>query len=92
MSEENQDGFFDVVRRKIADGSMNMLDFGYIDADGWHPPQFTITTLSEAKELLKSYSPEEVRQLWESGAFTKPIPPDVKAYFIDRILNGPEND
>jgi len=52
----------------------------------------TITTLYEAKELLKSYSPEEIRQLWESGAFTKPIPPDVKAYFIDRILNGPEND
>jgi len=52
----------------------------------------TITTLSEAKELLKSYSPEEIRQLWENGAFTKPIPSDVKAYFIDRILNGPEND
>jgi hypothetical protein len=50
------------------------------------PTKITITTKAQAEELLKTYSIEEVRQLWENGAFETPLPPEVKGYFVDRLM------
>jgi hypothetical protein len=52
------------------------------------PEQVHIQTIEDAQELLSDYSLEEVRQLWENGAFVSPIPPEVKAYFVQRFIEG----
>lgn len=56
------------------------------------PAKITITTKAEAEALLKTYSAEEIRQLWENGAFPSPLPPAVKEFFIELLLNPPEKD
>lgn len=69
------------------------------DADDWNgsPDRcigeptldtITITTKAEAEELLSTYTLEEVRQLWENGAFASPIPSEVKSYFVQRFIEG----
>ena len=50
-----------------------------------------LRTKEEAAELLSTYTPEEIRQLWENGAFdgnTKAL----KEYLFDRIMNGDLED
>ena len=56
------------------------------------PERVTITTKQEAQDLLKTYSAEEIRQLWENGAFPSPLPPDVKEFFVQLLLNQPKKD
>jgi len=50
--------------------------------------QVHIHTIEDAQELLSDYSLEEVRQLWENGAFVSPLPSEVKAYFVKRFIEG----
>ena len=52
------------------------------------PEQVHIHTIADAQELLSDYSLEEVRQLWENGAFVSPMPPEVKSYFVQRFIEG----
>lgn len=47
----------------------------------------TLTTTDEASELLRKYSAEEIRQLWESGAFGD-SPKAVKDYLLARLIAG----
>ena len=54
--------------------------------------KITIRTKKEAEELLSKYTIEQVRQLWENGAFESPLPEEVKEYFIQRLLNPSEKD
>ena len=56
------------------------------------PERITITTKAQAEELLKTYSIEEIRQLWENGAFASPLPTAVKEFFVQLLLNQPEKD
>jgi hypothetical protein len=53
-----------------------------------YPEQVHIQTIEDAQELLSDYSLEEVRQLWENGAFVSPIPSEVKSYFVQRFIEG----
>lgn len=46
-----------------------------------------IATIEEAKDLLSKYSAEEIRQLWENGAFGT-SPKAVKDYLNERLLGG----
>ena len=46
-----------------------------------------ITTQAEAEELLSTYTTEEVRTLWERGAFGD-SPKAVKEYLQERIARG----
>jgi len=52
------------------------------------PEQVYIHTIEDAQELLSKFSLEEVRQLWENGAFASPIPSEVKSYFVQRFIEG----
>ena len=52
------------------------------------PEQVHIHTIADAQELLSKYSLEDVRQLWENGAFASPIPSEVKSYFVKRFIEG----
>lgn len=46
-----------------------------------------IKTHDEAEELLATYSVEEIRQLWEAGAFGD-TPLAVSQYIFTRITHG----
>ena len=52
------------------------------------PEKITITTKAEAEELLRAYTIEQVRTMWENGAFQHPLPPEVKEYFAQRLIRG----
>ena len=52
------------------------------------PEQVHIHTIADAQELLSKFSLEEVRQLWENGAFVSQLPSEVKAYFVQRFIEG----
>lgn len=56
------------------------------------PEKITITTKAEAEALLSTYTVEQVRQLWENGAFASPLPPEAKEYFVQLLLNPPKTD
>jgi hypothetical protein len=49
---------------------------------------FQKLSLSEAKEHLVRYSVEELRQLWERGAFGRPLSAELKSYIVTRITTG----
>lgn len=46
----------------------------------------TLSSTEEAHELLKTYTPEEVRQLWENGAFEGNTEA-LKDYLFQRIVD-----
>jgi hypothetical protein len=52
------------------------------------PEQVHIHTIADAQELLSKFSLEDVRQLWENGAFVSPLPSEVKSYFVKRFIEG----
>ena len=52
------------------------------------PEKITITTKAEAQDLLTKYTLEQVRQMWENGAFQHPLPQEVKDYFVQRLISG----
>ena len=52
------------------------------------PDTINIRTIEDAQELLSKFSLEDVRQLWENGAFVSPMPPEVKSYFVQRFIEG----
>jgi hypothetical protein len=67
---------------KMVNGEMVVDDLVSVD----------ITTKEEAQELLNSYGPEVIRAMWENGAFPSPLPPEVKEYFVQLLLNPPKTD
>lgn len=54
------------------------------------PEKVHITTREQAEDLLKTYTIEQVRQLWENGAFQSPLPPEVREYFVSLLLSPPK--
>lgn len=52
------------------------------------PEKVSITTLDQAKELLSTYTLEQVRIMWDNGAFEHPLPKEVKEYFLQRFITG----
>lgn len=46
-----------------------------------------LQSTEEAAELLRTYSPEEIRQLWENGAF-KGNTNALQDYLFKRIMEG----
>lgn len=52
------------------------------------PTKVEVTTKAEAEELLRTYTLEQVRQMWENSAFQHPLPPEVKEYFVRRLITG----
>ena len=52
------------------------------------PEKVSITTLDQAKELLSTYTLEQVRIMWDNGAFEHPLPKEVKEYFLQRFIAG----
>lgn len=46
-----------------------------------------INTHDEADELLRTYTVEQIRQLWEDGAFGD-SPKAVKDYLYTRVIHG----
>lgn len=52
------------------------------------PPEhrISLTTRADCDELLSTYTIEEVRQLWENGAFVTPLNKEVLDYFVQRIM------
>ena len=51
------------------------------------PDHLTIADHDEAEALLKTYSVEEIRKLWEVGAFGD-HPKAVQQYIETRIIHG----
>lgn len=50
---------------------------------------FRTLSIEDAREHLASYTVEEIRILWESGAFgSSPIKEGVKQYMTQRIICG----
>ena len=52
------------------------------------PAKVEVRTKAQAEELLSKYTLEQVRSMWENGAFHHPLPPDVKDYFTRRLILG----
>ena len=48
---------------------------------------FANLTWEQAREHLKTYTVEEVRQLIEEGAFGEKMTADLKAYLVKRIVD-----
>jgi hypothetical protein len=48
--------------------------------------RISLTTRADCDELLSTYTIEEVRQLWENGAFVTPLNKEVLDYFVQRIM------
>ena len=46
-----------------------------------------ISTFEEADEVLSTYTPEEILQLWQAGAFQTPFGTEVLDYFVSRITS-----
>lgn len=52
------------------------------------PEKVTITIKAEAEDLLKAYTLEQVRTMWENSAFAHPLPDEVREYFATRLIVG----
>ena len=53
---------------------------------------FATLSVEDARKHLDTYPLERVRELWEAGAFGKPVPEGLKTYLFDRITGKRAED